>query len=157
MSTGRPVIASRIGGLQDVVEHGRSGLLVPPGDPAALCQAMQQLLDQPTLRRQLGQGARARATQYEAGVVIPQVEAVYAELRSEGELSIVNCQLSIVNDRQDTQHATRNTQTRNTQTRNTQTRNTQHANTQTRKHANTQTRKHANTQHATKETLLANG
>lgn len=39
-ANGRPVIASRVGGLPDFVRHGESGLVVPPGDAAALSQAM---------------------------------------------------------------------------------------------------------------------
>src|SRR5205814_8409612 len=51
MSTGRPVIASRIGGLVDLVADGESGLLVEPHDPTALRQAIEQLLTDPGLRR----------------------------------------------------------------------------------------------------------
>jgi glycosyltransferase involved in cell wall biosynthesis len=44
MSAGRPVIASRIGGIPDIVTHGESGLLVPPGDADSLRQAIELLL-----------------------------------------------------------------------------------------------------------------
>lgn len=54
-ATGRPVIASRVGGLPELVRDGENGLLVPSGDPNALAAAMQKLVDHPALRRALGQ------------------------------------------------------------------------------------------------------
>ena len=61
MAGARPVVASRIGALPELIEHGRSGLLVPPGDDSALAAALQQLLESPSLRRELGANARRRA------------------------------------------------------------------------------------------------
>ena len=58
MAAGVAVVASRIGQLQTLIESGRTGLLVPPGDPAALTSALQHLGNQPDLRVQLGQAAR---------------------------------------------------------------------------------------------------
>lgn len=52
---GKPVVASRIDGLQEVIVDGETGLLVPPGDPAALAAAMERLLDAPELGHRLGQ------------------------------------------------------------------------------------------------------
>ena len=61
MAHGRPVVASAVGGLKDAVEHERTGLLVPPGDPAALRAAIERLLTDATLRARLGAAARERA------------------------------------------------------------------------------------------------
>lgn len=61
MAHGRPVVASAVGGLRDAVEHERTGLLVPPGDPAALRAAIERLLTDATLRARLGAAARERA------------------------------------------------------------------------------------------------
>ena len=76
LSRGIPVIASDIGGLPEVVWHNETGLLVPPNDPAALAQAMQQLWDDPAYAKQLGHRgyvvARERFT----------VEAFYKNLNS---------------------------------------------------------------------------
>ncbi|MEN9416477.1 MAG: hypothetical protein RI988_97 [Pseudomonadota bacterium] len=58
-----PVIASRLGSLADLVEHGVTGLLVEPADPAALAQAMRWALAHPERMREMGRAARAR---YEA-------------------------------------------------------------------------------------------
>ena len=61
MAHGRPVVASAVGGLLDAVEHERTGLLVPPGDAAALRAAIERLLADATLRARLGAAARERA------------------------------------------------------------------------------------------------
>lgn len=55
MAVGRPVVATRVGGLPEVVEHEHTGLLVPPGDPVALKETMQRLMEDEPLRRRLGQ------------------------------------------------------------------------------------------------------
>jgi glycosyltransferase involved in cell wall biosynthesis len=55
-----PIVATRAGGLPEAVADGRTGLLVPPGDVAALGAAMARLLADPELRRRMGQAGRAR-------------------------------------------------------------------------------------------------
>jgi glycosyltransferase involved in cell wall biosynthesis len=60
MACGRPVVASAVGGIPDVVEDGVTGLLVEPGDVDGLRAALQRLLADPQLRRRLGRAARAR-------------------------------------------------------------------------------------------------
>lgn len=63
MAHGRPVVASAVGGLLDLVVHEESGLLVPPRDVAALRSALERLLADRPLRRRLGEGARERMRQ----------------------------------------------------------------------------------------------
>jgi glycosyltransferase involved in cell wall biosynthesis len=58
---GRPVVATTVGGLPSMVDHGRTGLLIPPRDERALADAIVMLLSNTELRRRLGRGARARA------------------------------------------------------------------------------------------------
>jgi glycosyltransferase involved in cell wall biosynthesis len=60
MAAGLPVVATRVGGVPEVVVDGETGLLVPPGDPPALAVALQRLLDEPELRARLGTAGRAR-------------------------------------------------------------------------------------------------
>jgi glycosyltransferase involved in cell wall biosynthesis len=60
MAHGRPVVASAVGGLPDMVRDGETGLLVPPRDPAALRAAIDSLLADAELRRRLGRAARER-------------------------------------------------------------------------------------------------
>jgi glycosyltransferase involved in cell wall biosynthesis len=80
MSAGRPVIASRVGGLSDLIVDDDSGVLVQPADATALCNAIRRLLLDEGLRRRLANGARTRAAQFTADRVIPQIVKVYEEL-----------------------------------------------------------------------------
>jgi glycosyltransferase involved in cell wall biosynthesis len=61
MAYGRPVVASAVGGLRDLVVDGETGLLVPPGDVAALRRALERLLGDRGLRERLGASGRRRA------------------------------------------------------------------------------------------------
>jgi len=63
MAWGRPVVASAVGGLTDAVEDGVTGLLVPPGDVAALRASLERLLADADLRGRLGAAGRVRATE----------------------------------------------------------------------------------------------
>jgi glycosyltransferase involved in cell wall biosynthesis len=58
MAAGLPVVASRIGQLRTLIRNEESGLLVTPGDPAALAQALERLREEPQLRVRLGKAAR---------------------------------------------------------------------------------------------------
>jgi glycosyltransferase involved in cell wall biosynthesis len=80
MAMGRPVIASRIGGLCDIVVDGETGFLVPPGDPLALQKAMQCLLDDPVRREHMGAMAKQRVVEFQAKTVVPRIEQVYSEV-----------------------------------------------------------------------------
>ena len=60
MAYARPVVASSVGGLPDMVRDGETGLLVPPGDPVALRGAIERLLADQALRRRLGEAGRER-------------------------------------------------------------------------------------------------
>jgi glycosyltransferase involved in cell wall biosynthesis len=64
MNAGTPVVATRVGGLAEVVEDGVSGRLVSPGDPAALAAAVAEVLDR---RAEMGAAARERARRWHAG------------------------------------------------------------------------------------------
>jgi glycosyltransferase involved in cell wall biosynthesis len=61
MAYGRPVVASAVGGLLDLVEDRKTGLLVPPGDVTALRAGLLRLLHDGELRRRLGEAGRERA------------------------------------------------------------------------------------------------
>ena len=75
-----PVIASRIGGLEEVVEHERTGLLVPPGDAAALAEAIRTLAENPEMRRNMGEAGRQRvAEKFSIESTIRRTEALYLE------------------------------------------------------------------------------
>jgi len=66
MASGLPVVASRISGIPELVEHGENGILVPPADPRSLAGALQRLQDEPGLRVRLGNAGRMKiAAEYD--------------------------------------------------------------------------------------------
>jgi len=78
---GVPAVASDVGGLREVVEDGRTGLLVPPGDPGAAADALERLVRDSVLRADMGQAARARAESlYDWEGSVDGFERLYASL-----------------------------------------------------------------------------
>jgi glycosyltransferase involved in cell wall biosynthesis len=74
---GRPVIATRAGCLQHYVAAERTGLLVPPGDPTALAQAMERLATDEGLAERLGSQGRAFFEQFFASdAILRQIEDI---------------------------------------------------------------------------------
>src|SRR5262249_60120038 len=80
MAFGKPMVVSDVGGMPDLVKHGETGLIVPPGDAQALCKAMRVLIDNPSLRASLGNAALRKSDQFKASSVVPRIERVYQEL-----------------------------------------------------------------------------
>jgi glycosyltransferase involved in cell wall biosynthesis len=77
---GLPVVATAVGGIPEIIAQGRNGMLVPPGDPQALAQAILQLAGNARLRRELGrQGARS-ARQFSNERMVDQMVALYRTL-----------------------------------------------------------------------------
>ena len=64
MAAGKPVVASRVGGIPEVVEDGITGFLVPPVDRKALTSALSRLLNDEDLRRRMGGAARRRSVEF---------------------------------------------------------------------------------------------
>jgi glycosyltransferase involved in cell wall biosynthesis len=64
MAHGRPVVAGNVGGLRDLVVHEETGLLIEPGDVAALREALARLLGDADLRRRFGEAGRARIAEH---------------------------------------------------------------------------------------------
>ncbi len=80
MAAGLPVVASRVGGIAEVVEEGRTGLLVEPGNPRDLAHALELLISDPKLRRAMGRRGRERAQDYSWDMVAQRVRQVYEEV-----------------------------------------------------------------------------
>ena len=84
---GRPIIASEVGGLREVVINGETGILLPPEDPVKLAETMAYLIDHPAERQRLGQSGREFVLQhYDWAENVSLMEAVYRrvlESRSE--------------------------------------------------------------------------
>ena len=78
MACGIPVIASNAGGLPEVVEHGKAGYLIPPGDIDVLAKYMLLLIEDEKLRKRLGSTARRIALEkFHPDKIIPQYEMLY--------------------------------------------------------------------------------
>jgi glycosyltransferase involved in cell wall biosynthesis len=81
MAARRAVVSSAIGGTEELIDDGRSGLLVPPGDAGALSAALRRLLGDPGLREQLAGHARERVERdFTRAGMAGRVGAVYGEL-----------------------------------------------------------------------------
>ena len=77
ITAGRPVVASAIGGIPEIVRHEREALLVEPGDPDALAGALSRIAADDSLRDRLATNATLRAQVFTAATVVPQFEAAY--------------------------------------------------------------------------------
>jgi glycosyltransferase involved in cell wall biosynthesis len=80
LAHGRAVVATPVGGTPELVTDGVTGLLVPPGDPAALAAALRRLLDDPALARRLGEAGRERvARDFSERSMTDRVLEIYEE------------------------------------------------------------------------------
>jgi glycosyltransferase involved in cell wall biosynthesis len=87
MAAALPVVASRVGGIPELVEDGVTGHLVPPGNPDVLATALLDLLDHPSRRAAFGRSGRARIEQqYSFDRMVAQFETLYLS-RSAGSAS----------------------------------------------------------------------
>jgi glycosyltransferase involved in cell wall biosynthesis len=83
MASGLPVVAARIGGIPEVIANERTGLLVPPNDAETLALRLQELCENPTLRKRLACEAQAFVqVQFDQKKMLALHEAVYDELLS---------------------------------------------------------------------------
>ncbi len=83
MATGKPVIGTNSGGVPEIIVEGQTGLMVPAQDPAALAEAIEQMLSDPLQAEQMGQAGLQRARKlFDANRVAEQVQQVYRELLS---------------------------------------------------------------------------
>lgn len=76
-AAGRPVVATRCGGPEEIIEDERSGLLVPPADPRSLARAIDSLLGDAELARRLGEGAAQRALRFDGRATADSVSRIY--------------------------------------------------------------------------------
>jgi glycosyltransferase involved in cell wall biosynthesis len=82
---GRAVVATRVGGSPEIVDDGVDGILVPPGDSAALAEAIGRLLDHPGERERLaGAGRQKVQERFSFETMTRAYEALYEELARDG-------------------------------------------------------------------------
>ncbi len=82
MALGRPVVASDVGGLADIVVHEQTGLLVPPGDVDQLATSIDSMMARPDVRAQFGQAGALRALEhFDERASVVRHEAIYHAIR----------------------------------------------------------------------------
>jgi glycosyltransferase involved in cell wall biosynthesis len=80
-AAGRPSIASRVGGIPEVVQDGVTGILVPPADPGALATALLELVRSPALRADMGRRARRHVeARFAVQAIATEWQALYDSL-----------------------------------------------------------------------------
>jgi len=77
MACGTPVVATRVGGIPEIVKDGKNGLLVPPKDPDALADAIIYLLENEDVRRGMGERGREMVKDYSWDKIAEQYERIY--------------------------------------------------------------------------------
>lgn len=86
MGTGLPVVATRVGGVADVITDRVNGRLIPPGDSRALAGAILELARQPDLRAKMGRAARSTVRErYSQEAMFQRLAALYLDLYKKGE------------------------------------------------------------------------
>ncbi len=80
VSVGATIVATSVGGVPQVITDGVDGLLVPPGDPGALADALERLVGDPDLRRRLGAAAAAQRARFDVARASREIEDLYREL-----------------------------------------------------------------------------
>ena len=81
MTSGKPVVATRVGGVPDLVADGAAGILVPAGDSGALADAVAKLVENPELRARMGEdGRNAVFPKYDIGNLVKRLDLLYGTL-----------------------------------------------------------------------------
>jgi glycosyltransferase involved in cell wall biosynthesis len=81
MDAGLPVVATRVGGITDLIDQGVEGLLVEPRDPAGLGDAIARLLRDPEGARRMGERGRARRRrEFDIDVMVENLQSLYLDL-----------------------------------------------------------------------------
>jgi glycosyltransferase involved in cell wall biosynthesis len=80
MVVGKPMIATKVGGMPELIDDEMTGLLVPPGDAAALAKAIGLLIGNPELRRRMSAAAQKKVQSFKASTVVPRIEQIYSDI-----------------------------------------------------------------------------
>jgi glycosyltransferase involved in cell wall biosynthesis len=83
MSLGLPVVVTAVGGMVDMVDDGITGLMVPPGNAAALADALATLVQSPTARDTMSAQVQRTAATFDGNVAFDRIEAEYRRLAGE--------------------------------------------------------------------------
>ncbi len=82
MAMGKPVVASNVSGIRDLVVNGKNGFLVPPAQPELLAKKILYLLENPPVRQAFGKAGRKIAEMYTADSMVEEIDQLYSALLS---------------------------------------------------------------------------
>jgi glycosyltransferase involved in cell wall biosynthesis len=80
MAAGRPVVASRVGGIPDLVRHGETGFLVAPRDDEAIAASISLLLSNPRMAERMGEQGRLRCHEFGLPAMIARLDELYRNM-----------------------------------------------------------------------------
>jgi glycosyltransferase involved in cell wall biosynthesis len=80
MAAGKPIVASRVGGIPDLVRNNETGLLVPPADVQALANSLKQLLSDTDLAKQIGSRGRSFCERMSLAAMVEKIDLMYQDL-----------------------------------------------------------------------------
>jgi glycosyltransferase involved in cell wall biosynthesis len=80
MALGIPVIATKVGGIPDIITNGKNGLLVESKDSIALCKAMEKILDHPAMAAELKRNGEKRIADFDITKIVEKIENIYLRL-----------------------------------------------------------------------------
>jgi glycosyltransferase involved in cell wall biosynthesis len=82
MAAGKPIVASNVGGIPDLVKSGKNGLLVPAADSEALAKGIEFFIARPEEREKMGNAGRKIAAGYGSDSMVQMIDRLYDELLS---------------------------------------------------------------------------
>lgn len=80
MAAGKPIVASSVGGIPELVKHDHNGLLVPPGDEKALAAGIKLLINSPERAKMMGQCGRRLCNQFSVDAMVEKIDKLYRAL-----------------------------------------------------------------------------
>jgi glycosyltransferase involved in cell wall biosynthesis len=92
MLMGKPMIATAVGGMPDLVDHRCTGFLVPAGNATALGNAMLRLIENPDIRGRMASAAKCKAGNLTASAIVPRIEKIYAEVLASRRVTEKACE-----------------------------------------------------------------
>ncbi|MFA5027178.1 MAG: GT4 family glycosyltransferase PelF [Candidatus Methylomirabilota bacterium] len=85
MALGKPIVATRVGGVPELLNGGEAGMLVPPANPAALAEAVLALIRNPDQAERIAAAGRSRSTRYSAQAMLEALAGLYREVVGGGK------------------------------------------------------------------------
>ncbi len=80
MATGKPIVATGVGGIPEILEDGVTGLFVPPADSSKLAEKLCLLVEKPDLAAALGTRAKAKSLEYDINLHVRKLEEIYSDI-----------------------------------------------------------------------------